>query len=94
MTPRTKRIIEGSAMESVRAGQSYIGTEHLLLSLLGERDAVAVQILENLGVAAAELVSEVRALLGASGARGEQPRGGGDKKQNSQLFLVTLHLIL
>ena len=54
MTPRTKRIIEGSAMESVRAGQSYIGTEHLLLSLLGERDAVAVQILESMGISLPE----------------------------------------
>ena len=64
MTPRTKRIIEGSAMESHRNGQSYIGTEHLLLSLLGERDAVAVQILESLGVSAGDLKREILALLG------------------------------
>ena len=38
-------------MESVRHGQGYIGTEHLLLSLIGERDAVAVQILEHFGIA-------------------------------------------
>ena len=38
MTPRTKRIIEGSAMESHRNGQSYIGTEHLLLAHLSEQN--------------------------------------------------------
>ena len=43
MTPRTQKIIQESATLSVHAGQSYIGTEHLLLALLGEGDCVAVR---------------------------------------------------
>ncbi len=66
MTPRTKKIIEGSAMEATRGGQSYIGTEHLLLSLLGERDAVALRILEKLGITPDDLHREIVTLLGSA----------------------------
>ena len=48
MTPRVKRIIEHSAMESLRTGQNYIGTEHILAALLSEDDSVAAKILEEL----------------------------------------------
>ena len=34
MTPRVRRIIQESAVEANRAGQTYVGTEHLLLALL------------------------------------------------------------
>ena len=84
MTPRTKRIIEGSAMESHRGGQSYIGTEHILLALLAERDSVGVQILEHLGVSTGDLRQELTALLGGNGGDGGEnaPRTGmGQKKE-------------
>ncbi len=45
LTPRAKRIIENSAKESKRMGQNYVGTEHILLSLMREIDSVAVRIL-------------------------------------------------
>lgn len=70
MTPRTKRIIEASAIESVRGGQNYIGTEHILLALLRESDAVGVKILENLGLSPADLKGELTALLGGTGTEG------------------------
>ncbi len=59
MTPRTKRIIEMSASEATGLGQSYIGTEHLLLALLGERDCVAVKILEEIGSSPSDVRSEL-----------------------------------
>ena len=55
LTPRTKQIIEMSAYTSTRLGHSYIGTEHLLLSLLEESDCAALRVLEALGVRAADL---------------------------------------
>lgn len=45
LTPRAKRIIENSSREAKRLGQSYVGTEHILLSLMREIDSVAVRIL-------------------------------------------------
>ena len=88
MTPRTKRIIEHSAIESHRAGQSYIGTEHLLAALLGEQDSMAVKILETLHVSPADLSRELNALFGASSPKGENSaREGGakDKKKDGAL---------
>ena len=66
MTPRTKNIIEASLYESQRSGQDYIGTEHLLAALLGERDCVGVRILENLGVSVSDLKNDVSAFLNDS----------------------------
>ena len=64
MTPRTKKIIESSAYESMRYGQGYIGTEHLLLALLGESDCVAVKILAEIGVGIEELKNNIIEFLG------------------------------
>ena len=64
MTPRTKKIIESSSYESMRHGQGYIGTEHLLLALLGESDCVAVKILIELGVGVEELKGSIEEFLG------------------------------
>ena len=83
MTPRTKRIIEHSALESHRAGQNYIGTEHLLLALLAERDCVGVKILEELHASPAELQKELAGFLGERPEGGKRDAGNtasGDKK--------------
>ena len=49
-TPRTKKILELSLYEAKSLKNSYIGTEHILLAILRERDCVAVRILADLGV--------------------------------------------
>ncbi len=78
MTPRTKNIIENSLAESQRYGQSYIGTEHLLLSLLQETDCVAVRLLESLGINAADLRRDLTGFLSNAGDGEAAPaRSGG-----------------
>jgi len=59
MTPRTKKIIETSAYTSMRLGQNYIGTEHILLGMLGESDCVAVRIMAAQGANISELANEL-----------------------------------
>ena len=71
MTPRTKHIIEASYMEAQKNGQNRIGTEHLLLAILAERDCVAVRILENLDVPVSDLRQDLLTHLGNS-TDGEQ----------------------
>lgn len=66
MTPRLKKIIEGAASESLKNGQSYIGTEHLLFSLLQERDSVACAVLEELDVSVAELKNDLSEFFASS----------------------------
>jgi ATP-dependent Clp protease ATP-binding subunit ClpC len=54
-TPRAKKLIEYSIEEARSLGHNYIGTGHLLLGLLRERDGIAVRALVNLGIAADQL---------------------------------------
>ena len=86
MTPRTKNIIEGSLYESQKNGQDYIGTEHLLLALLNERDCVAVRILDSLGVSVNDLRNDLTSFLSSStGAErtGSVGRAGGSVSARS-----------
>ena len=48
-TPRSKKVLELSLRESLQLGNDYIGTEHILLGLIRERDGVAAQVLVKLG---------------------------------------------
>lgn len=83
LTPSAKRIIESSGTESLKNGQSYIGTEHLLLALLEEHDCVGVRILENSGVAVGELKNDVLNFLGSLPRRSESETAHGNSKDSS-----------
>jgi ATP-dependent Clp protease ATP-binding subunit ClpC len=48
-TPQSKKLLEGALRESVALGHHYIGTEHILLSLIHEDSGVAAQVLTGLG---------------------------------------------
>jgi ATP-dependent Clp protease ATP-binding subunit ClpC len=48
-TPRAKKVLELSFREALQLGHDYIGTEHLLLGLIGEGEGVAAQVLMQLG---------------------------------------------
>ena len=71
MTPRAKRILEIASEEAHKNNQSYIGTEYLLVAILGERDCVAVRALESCGVSVSELKNSIGSFLG--NAVGEKP---------------------
>jgi ATP-dependent Clp protease ATP-binding subunit ClpC len=49
-TPRAKRVLEMAVNEGKDLGQNFVGTEHILLALLGETDGVAMRTLDKLGV--------------------------------------------
>ncbi|MDQ4091088.1 MAG: hypothetical protein M3163_12415 [Actinomycetota bacterium] len=61
-TPRTKKVIELAARESIRLQHDQVRTEHLLLGLIREGEGVAAQILaQRLGIdlrTVEELVSQ------------------------------------
>ena len=50
VAPRTKRVLEMALEEANDLGNSFVGTEHLLLAILREGSGVAIQILEHFGV--------------------------------------------
>jgi len=59
LTPRTKHIIEESGQIARGMGSAFVGTEHLLMSILRETDSVAVKLLESFGIDAASLYNEI-----------------------------------
>ncbi|MGC8623942.1 MAG: ATP-dependent Clp protease ATP-binding subunit [Phycisphaerae bacterium] len=77
-TPRAKKVIEYAIEEARNLGHNYVGTEHLLLGLLRERDGVAAQVLMNLGLKLEEVREEVLNLLGA----GVESEGSTENKES------------
>ena len=71
MTPRLKKVIENSAHESGREGHGFIGTEHLLMALMGEGECEAVKLITDQGVSHTEIRLDVAAYFGS----GENPLG-------------------
>jgi len=47
---RTKKTLEHAVEEAKKLGHNYVGTEHLLLGLLREKEGAAAQVLLSLGV--------------------------------------------
>ena len=63
-TPRARRVLECSSREAARFNQSRIGTEHLLIALLKEKDCIAIRLLNTLGVGAQKLYAELLVAIG------------------------------
>ena len=74
-TPRTKRVLQVSAVIARQMRHSYIGTEHLLLAILNEEDTVAARILAELGVEANKTLQALQ--KGAAAPQGQEENGEG-----------------
>ena len=64
-TEATKRVLTLAQEEAERAHHSYIGTEHILLGLLRERDTVASVALDRINVDIAVVRRSIDTILGA-----------------------------
>ncbi len=92
-TPRTKKIIENTVAMAESTGQNFIGTEHILMSILAETDSVACKILKSFGINCAELFSKAKgdgygfganeAVNGNYGYYGENVTGGTNGQKSS-----------
>jgi len=77
LTPRAKRVLELAADEARRMRHNYIGTEHLLLALLREKDGVAANVLRKLGLNLEKARNQVMEYLGPEAPTAE--KAGGEK---------------
>src|SRR5687767_4687786 len=81
-----RRAIEVAGLEAQRLGSEYIGTEHLLLGILAERDSLAGQALAKLGIDA-DVVRRQAAGLSDGGrqtaAAGARSAGRGRSREGS-----------
>ena len=87
-TPRSKRIMQTALIYSARTGSGYVGTEHLLVALLSDRDSYAIRCLSALNVSPRTVLNHMSAgpedgeqdAYGAPGMPGMPQNEGGESK--------------
>ena len=76
--PRTKRVLEMAVEEANELGNSYVGTEHLLLAILHEGGGLAVRILESFGVTQDKLQKAFEKVLSEDSGKSDKSVSLGD----------------
>ncbi len=66
-TQRARTVLDLAQSEAKRYNHNYIGTEHLLLGLVGEGEGVAARALMNLGIELTKVRSAVEFVIGRGG---------------------------
>ena len=66
-TPRARKALEGAEQEALGLESASITDDHILLSVLRVHRSVAGQILQLLGVSAAEMAAEIETHLESAG---------------------------
>ncbi len=88
-TPRAKKMLQLSLREAIALGHGHIGTEHILLGLIREDEAVAMRVLNGLGVDPNRIRQQVIRLVSARKIHEEpgtgRAAGRGKRKQLSEL---------
>ena len=87
MTPRCRRCLEHSFLECSKENGAMVGTEHLLMSLLKERDSYAVRFLLQLGADPIVLYRELQESMDFSGST-DTDRPAPPKKEAARNILL------
>ncbi|MBN1578173.1 MAG: ATP-dependent Clp protease ATP-binding subunit [Chitinispirillaceae bacterium] len=66
-TDRVKKVMQIAREESVRLGNDYVGTEHLLLGLVKEGDGVAVAVMRSMGIDLEDLSATIEKTITSTG---------------------------
>ena len=74
LSVEAKRSIEKSLEYAKRFNQMYVGTEHILLGVLSDGDDT-IMLLEQLGISANDIISQVETLLSNGFSQGNFPQG-------------------
>ena len=90
LTPRSKKIIELAIADAVRLGHSYVGTEHLLMGILRERDSVAAHLLVSAGADINKLYTDLINSFSSGDYNKSQPSSGQSKRGSRKSDTKTL----
>ena len=83
-TPRTKHLFEKAVDVSLKAHTGYVGTEHLLFSILLDSDSVAVAILKALRVDVEQMAEDIAESL--MGARDENTSYSEEENDDNAMY--------
>ena len=83
-TPRSKRILQRAVLFAAKLSHNYVGTEHLLISLLNDKDSYSIKYIRDAGANPSEILADILAAVGkeqsdsaAENDYGEQPSNSG-----------------
>ena len=74
-TPRAERVLEESRHQAQDFRSVRIGTEHILLAMLGELDCVATRLLHTMGIQIQKLQTEILIAMGEDSAQAREDAG-------------------
>lgn len=63
-TPRMQNVLETASQYAYKTGDDRIGTEHMLLALIKEKDGVATRLLNTMGINLRNVYAEVLETMG------------------------------
>lgn len=66
-TSRARRVLVLAQEEARLLNHSFIGTEHILLGLIGEGEGMAAKVLESLGISPGPVRQKIEETIGMSG---------------------------
>ena len=104
-TPKAQRVLENAEKYAARTNDELIGSEHILLALLRERDCIAVrllntmninlknvyaQILETMGIPASVFKDEIAIAFGSQQVSNDRKQRGGQGTSALEQFGVDL----
>ena len=91
MTPRTRRIVEGAYKISVRYGAGKIGTDHLLLAILEEKECIGSRVLSLIGADVAIITDDVITVLRTAEKHVESPKNKKETDKNLSLLVYIFY---
>ena len=73
-TEKAREAITKAQQYAVRLGHNYVGTEHILLGLVGVKDSVAAKAIEAQGVSEQAVIEKIEQLVGVNNGGGYYPQ--------------------
>lgn len=84
MTPGLRTVIETAADEAAKSGGGKVGTEHLLLALLGERESAAVRLIIAQSAGVGEIKNDIMTFLSETGTEAKPQNTKGKYGQEQE----------
>jgi ATP-dependent Clp protease ATP-binding subunit ClpC len=78
-TPRSKKILENSVTLARQLGHKYVGTEHILLALISEREGMAFRLLFEDNADMSAMQEEILAIGKSEAAAGSEQKSNTPK---------------
>lgn len=87
LSPRVKKIIDNARIIARKFGHNYVGQEHLLISLMEDRDSFAYVLLTLSGVHPTRVIEELAKIMGFKNSKDEDSAMG-DEDENTEVKFV------